>query len=122
MILDSDISPAIDEKIPYSTILTNRGNGYNVERREFVCPGDGLYVFYFNSFGRNGAMCRLDIILNGEEVNRSYTDNRYNSSGTSMVVLELENGDTVAVMNVEGGCTLWGTSDKFNSFSGFSID
>ena len=121
MILNDDYNPAGGEKIPFATVLTNRGNVYNVERREFICPEEGLYAFYVGAYGRNSAICRLDITLNGEDVNRAYVHNAHASTGTTMAVLELESGDLVAVTNFASGCNLHG-EERLTSFSGFRIN
>ena len=120
--LQDNYSPSDQEKIPYSNIITNVGNGYITERREFVCPHAGLYVFYAGGYGRNDAACRLDITKNDIFVGRAYFRQDYRAMGSNLFVLELGGGEAVSVVSGEGGCQLTGNDNSLTSFSGFRIN
>ena len=119
--LDGAYAPSADEKIPYNDIITNVGNGYITERREFVCPHAGLYVFYAAGYAVNGASCWLEIMKNDILVGRLWFTQTTYAMGSNMFVLELVGADNVAVKSVESGCHLWG-GDVVNTFSGFRIN
>ena len=119
--LDGNFAPSVDEKIPYSNIVTNVGNGYITERREFVCPHAGLYVFYAAGYAANGASCYLDIMKNDILFSRLFFSQAVGAMGSNMVVLELVEADNVSIMCANSGCQLHGTED-LTTFSGFKIN
>ena len=118
--LEDHYSPSAQEKIPYNTIITNVGNGYIRERREFVCPHAGLYVFYVTGYGINEATCNFDITKNGITITRMIYVHIYYTMGSTMAVLELVDADTVSVVCVYAACQLGG--GIYNTFSGFRIN
>ena len=119
--LEDNYSPGAQEKIPYSNIITNVGNGYISERREFVCPQAGLYVFYVTGYGRNSAACRLDITKNGSIMTRAFIVHLHSSMGSNMAVLELAEADNVSVVSAIAACELSG-EELLSTFSGFRIN
>ena len=119
--LEGNYSPSAQEKIPYNNIITNVGNGYITERREFVCPHAGLYVFYITGYGRNSATCRLDITKNGILVTRVLIDHATYTMGSNMAVLELVEAENVSVVSAQTACQLYG-DEALTTFSGFRIN
>ena len=119
-ILDGHYSPSADEKVTYSIIVTNVGNGYSTDRKEFITPHAGTYVFYVALYAHNNAACWVDIMKNGVQTNTAHSNHNGYNTGTTMVVLELAVGDIVSVVVTESGCQLYGIR-KLNSFSGFRM-
>ena len=119
-ILDGTINLSAGEKVPYSIIVTNVGNGYNTDRSEFICPNSGIYVFYVNIYAYIETTCRLDIMKNGVQTNRAHSSHLGFDTGTTMAVLELEEGDIVSSVISDNECQVYG-DDKLTSFSGFRI-
>ena len=119
--LEGHYSPSTQEKIPYNKIITNVGNGYITERREFVCPHAGLYAFYVTGYGYNGATCYLDITKNGIPVTEAIIVHPSLTMGSNMAVLELVEADNVSVVSGQAGCYLNGVQ-RVSTFSGFRIN
>ena len=119
--LEGDYSPSYQEKIPYNNIITNVANGYITERREFVCPHTGLYVFYVTGYGTNAVSCWLDITKNNIPVTQAVIVHSYYTMGSNMAVLELVEADIVSVVNVLAECQLNG-NQGLTTFSGFRIN
>ena len=121
-ILSTNYSPGQDEKIPYDSIVTNIGGGYIVERNEFVCADPGAYVFYANMSPESDTSCVLYIAKNGVLVNWMYGNNAAPSTGSNMAVLELNQGDTVAVHKSSSSSCLLNGAQPYNAFSGFKLN
>ena len=119
--LESHYSPSDQEKTPYNKIITNVGNGYITERREFVCPHAGLYVFYVTGYGINASSCWLDITKNGIPFTQALIVHSNYSMGSNMAVLELVEADNVSVVSAQTACQLFGSS-ALSTFSGFRIN
>ena len=119
--LNGDFAPSAGEKIPYNKIVTNVGHGYITERREFVCPQAGLYVFYAAGYAKNGATCYLDIRKNDILISNMFFTENHHTMGSNMAVLELVEADNVSIISANSGCQLHGTY-VFTTFSGFRIN
>ena len=120
--LDGDYSPVTGEKIPYRTVITNIGGGYHTQRNEFVSPQAGAYVFYAAILALDGSACRLDFFKNVELIGgRVYSDqDQATNQGFNMVLLELQEADTVSMI-AANGCVIHG-GDNYSTFSGFKIN
>ena len=121
VLLEADVSPSAGEKVQYNQIVTNVGGAYVPERREFVCPSEGVYIFHSSNLAFGGNQCKLDFYKNEDDVARTWSDNsnQPHGQGGSLVVLELASGDTVSI-RAENGCTMNG-NEKYNVFSGFKV-
>ena len=121
VLLEGNVSPGAGAKIPYNAVVTNVGNAYSTQRDEFICPHQGLYVFYVAGYATQDTTCRFAITKNADEIGQAYINHPFRSTGTNMFVLELEEADLVSVIIVASGCRLYG-NEKYNSFSGFRIN
>ena len=84
-------------------VITNKGQGYSSSSGKFTAPRDGMYVFTVTgvSFGKNGL--NLEIVHDGVSKVRTMSDSSASQqTGTNLVVLELDRGDTVWVKRSGG--------------------
>ena len=118
--LGGDYSPVTGEKIPYNSVITNIGNGYIIQRNEFVCPQAGAYVFYAAVLAASDSACRLDFYKDDEEIGGAYSRHSPSTPGSNMFLFELQEADTVS-LRAGVGCTMNG-GNNHNTFSGFKIN
>ena len=120
--LQDDYFPEENEKIPYNSITSNVGGGFIIERREFVCSVAGVYAFYSNVFATNTVRCNLKIMKSGTQLGRLVGDHVGTSevTGSNLLIVELEEADTVYVERANYDCGLYG-SGQYTSFSGFRL-
>ena len=118
--LDGHYSPAIGEKIPYTNVITNIGNGYITQRDEFVCPLAGTYVFYDALLATGSVDCYLGFYRNEEQIGQVFSRASAIVHASNMFLLELSEADAVSIRAV-ASCTMQG-SENYSTFSGFRID
>ena len=82
----------------FNSVILNVGNGYNPSTGVFTSPVAGTYVFYVSAVEYNKQELRVDIVLNSVSKVRTmgYSDAAF-QTGTNMVVLNLQKGDSVWV-------------------------
>lgn len=89
--------------LKFDFVITNTGNGYNPSTGVFTSPISGTYVFYITAVEYNKQHLAIDIVLNSVSKVRAYcfTSAAY-LTGTNMVVLKLQKGDSVWVRYANG--------------------
>ncbi|XP_052710151.1 uncharacterized protein LOC128184633 [Crassostrea angulata] len=87
----------------FNVVITNAGNGYNPSTGVFTTPIGGTYVFYVSAVEYSKQYLRIDIVLNSvSKVRAIGVDSASYQTGTNMVVLELQKGDSVWVKHSYG--------------------
>ncbi|XP_061193343.1 uncharacterized protein LOC133201560 isoform X2 [Saccostrea echinata] len=107
----------------FNKAINNVGGGYNTHTGIFTAPVSGDYVFYatIQTYGRHYVY--VDIVLNGSNKVRvgAQTSNHHDDTGTNLVTLRLQQGDTVWIRHSIG----WGyhthIASPLTTFSGFLI-
>lgn len=105
----------------FDEIITNVGNGYNPSTGVFTSPISGTYVFYVTAVDYGAKFLAIDIVLNSVSKARAYCSHSTTyQTGTNMVVLELQKGDSVWV-RYAGGKGYATDSVPLTTFSGYLI-
>ncbi|XP_061195982.1 uncharacterized protein LOC133204256 [Saccostrea echinata] len=109
----------------YNKVINNVGGGYNRYTGIFTAPVVGNYIFYVSIKSYQQKSIFVDIVLNGSsKVRAGAVANPPHESyetGTNLVTLRLQQGDTVWV-RYKHGYGYWVQSDTpVTTFSGFLI-
>ncbi|XP_061167550.1 multimerin-2-like [Saccostrea echinata] len=109
----------------FDKVTNNVGGGYNPNTGIFTAPLNGDYVFYVGIQSRSSDVndIYVGIVLNGSRKVRAMAYN-YNSNddyetGTNMVTLRLQQGDTVWVKYYAGKGYYTYSDAPLTTFSGF---
>ena len=105
----------------FTSVILNVGNGYNPSTGVFTPPVAGTYVFYVTAVEYDHQYLHVDIVLNSvSKVTLLGENDTGYQTGTNMVVLNLQKGDSVWVRHVSGK-GYWSWSAPATTFSGFLI-
>nr|XP_034332669.1 uncharacterized protein MCAP_0864-like isoform X3 [Crassostrea gigas] len=105
----------------FNVVITNTGNGYNPSTGVFTSPISGTYVFYVSAVEYDTQILSIDIVLNSVSKVRAYGHSSAGyQTGTNMVVLELQKGDSVWV-RCAAGKGYYTQGVPFTTFSGYLI-
>lgn len=111
------------QNIIFDDVETNIGNGYNSRIGIFTAPVSGTYVFYTSILVYNNREIFCRIVVNGVNKANAYargTDNRLDQ-GSQLIVVQLHQGDQVAVQNKMDDDAIFGNADIWTTFSGFLL-
>ena len=102
-------------------VITNNGNGYNPSTGKFTASKKGTSVFYVNVNAYRSNSVYFDIVHDGVSKVRtmSHSSASY-QTGTNMVVLALNKGDSVWVKR-DSGNGFFTYSVPLTTFSGFLL-
>ena len=105
----------------FNSVILNVGTGYNPSTGIFTSPVAGMYVFYVIAVEFNKQDLRVEIVLNSVSKVRTigFSDASH-QTGTNMVVLNLQKGDSVWVRH-RYGKGYWTQSVPATTFTGFLI-
>ncbi|CAL8349791.1 unnamed protein product [Lota lota] len=113
--------------IPYTSIATNDGNGYNPALGVFTAPRPGVYSFSYTVYSNVKVLGdrlyhHIRLMKNGQTVASTWEDNREDAedSGSQVVVLQLRRGSQV-YMEMMSGRSLSGNDAGYNTFSGYLL-
>ena len=115
------------QTIHFDKIITNVGNGYEVQSGIFHAPIKGLYFISVTVFDFYHSSLTVDIVQNGKSLVDLFIDGsgHQNSAMTQTLILQLDKGDRVWVRNKTDGGKLSGSSGQptgvFNTFSGYCL-
>ena len=105
----------------FTSVILNVGNGYNPSTGVFTSPVAGTYVFYVTAVEYSKGDLYVDIVLNSVSKVRTIGDgNSAYQTGTNMVVLNLQKGDSVWVRRYTGKGYA-SASVPLTTFTGFLI-
>ena len=105
----------------FTSVILNVGNGYNPSTGVFTSPVAGTYVFYVTAVEYDKQYLKVDIVLNSVSKVRTRADNDAAfQTGTNMVVLNLQKGDSVWVRYASGK-GYYTYSVPFTTFTGFLV-
>nr|XP_022293091.1 uncharacterized protein LOC111103840 isoform X3 [Crassostrea virginica] len=105
----------------FNSVILNVGNGYNPSTGVFTSPVTGTYVFYVTAVEYSKQYLMVDIVLNSVSKVKLLGDSEAAyQTGTNMVVLNLQKGDSVWVRHVSGK-GYWSDSVPATTFTGFLI-
>ncbi|XP_045157568.2 uncharacterized protein LOC123523887 [Mercenaria mercenaria] len=107
--------------IAFDQVVTNIGNAYNSHAGDFRAPVSGTYVFSVTLMAYASHATHYRFVQNGTTVARIYvrgTESPFASSSMT-AVLQLKQGEDVAIRNVEADEYLHG--DHYSTFCGFLL-
>lgn len=105
----------------FDVVITNVGNGYNPRSGVFTSPRKGTYVFYVSALEYLQQYLGLEIVLNNVPKVRLIGESAAAyQTGTNMVVLNLQKGDSVWVRHHHGK-GYYSHSIPVTTFSGFLL-
>ena len=105
----------------FNRVISNIGNGYNFHTGVFTVPIAGTYVFYVSAVEYKYQTLVVDIVLNSVSKVRMIGENGAPyQTGTNMVVLNLQRGDSVWVRHSQGN-GYYSHNVPITTFSGFMI-
>lgn len=97
------------------------GNGYNHSSGVFTSPKEGTFVFYVSAVGYSSQLIEMDIVLNSvSQVKLHCHSSSSYQTGTNMVVLNLQKGDSVWV-KYGAGKGYFSFYVPMTTFSGFLV-
>ena len=123
----SKITPQLapNQDVVFDHVVTNVGNGYHGNHGLFVAPVSGLYVFSATVMaylpGTTLQIKHAKLVKNGQLLARLGQHGvGVWDSATTMIAVQLQKGDDVAVQNSDyNNVTFWG--DDYSTFSGFLL-
>uniref|UniRef100_A0A8W8JAF0 C1q domain-containing protein n=1 Tax=Magallana gigas TaxID=29159 RepID=A0A8W8JAF0_MAGGI len=105
----------------FDVVIMNTGNGYNPSTGVFTSPIGGTFVFYVSAVEYLSKYLRIDVVLNSVSKVRALGEGSAGfQTGTNMVVLNLQKGDSVWVKH-SAGKGYHSESVPVTTFSGFLI-
>ncbi|XP_045206773.2 complement C1q-like protein 2 [Mercenaria mercenaria] len=111
------------QNIVFDHVETNTGNGYNPHNGVFTAPVSGLYLFYTSVLADNNREVWCQVVVNGKNKGSAYargTDGRHDQ-GSQAIIVQLQQGDDVAVQNVAADDAIYGSDGIYSTFSGFLL-
>ena len=104
--LSSDRTYSAGSVFIYDNVVTNVGTAYNPETGKFTTPRKGVYQFNWYTVSAPGSSSYPGLYVNGKLKGRqsSHNDKKGNMwiTADSNIVLELEEGDLVFIMDSSG--------------------
>ena len=116
-VMESTVSLAALQTVVFDSVVTNVGNGYNAGDGIFAADYSGLYQFSASIMAGQGGEVWTYISLNEKRVAMIYdraSDQRHDQ-GANTVILQLQKGDRVSVVNRYTAVVYGG---GYSSFSG----
>lgn len=106
--------------VKFNAITTNIGSGYDSNTGVFTVPLNGTYEFAVNFVkGNKTQWLELQLMKNNRRIVRGHAAYDTYSSGSLQVILELEEGDRIYVLQPRSSGDLYG--HDYTMFSGHFI-
>ncbi|KAL4237479.1 positive regulation of adiponectin secretion [Mactra antiquata] len=113
----------LNQNIIFDHVETNNGNAYNSHHGVFVAPVSGTYVFHVTAFTLANKEAWVKIVVNG--INKAdafaHGDANHEDTGSQTLVINLNQGDDVAVQNGRANDDVFGNGNMWTTFSGFLL-
>lgn len=110
--------------IAFPVVINNEGGGYNPGNGVFTAPRVGQYVFFVSAQGYGSNTLYVSIVHNGGAKVMTMSDGGrgkdFYDSGTNLVALNLQQGDTVWA-KCQSGSSYYSEGIPITTFSGFLI-
>ncbi|XP_062575479.1 complement C1q tumor necrosis factor-related protein 3-like [Saccostrea cucullata] len=109
------------ERVIFSTLDENNGNGYDASSGIFTVPGSGVYVFVWSVVSTEYRFSTTALIVNGKQraVHECNSTKAKNDSCTRTTVVTLAVGDKVWIECVKDNSSI--DDYKSSSFAGFRL-
>ncbi|XP_045169959.2 uncharacterized protein LOC123532568 [Mercenaria mercenaria] len=110
------------QNVVFDRVITNLGNAYNNHAGDFRAPVAGTYVFSVTLMAYSTHTTHYNLVQNGTTVANIYVrglESPYASSSMT-AVLQLKQGEDVAIRNVDTDQSLHGS--YYSTFSGFLLN
>ena len=105
----------------FNKVILNVGNGYNPSTGVFTSPVAGTYVFYVTAVEYDRHYLQVDIVHNSvSKVSTMGHNSAVYQTGTNMVVLNIQKGDSVWGRH-QYGTGYWTEGIPATTFTGFLI-
>ena len=116
-VLEKSVSVSAGSTIIFDSIVTNLGNGYNEDTGTFVAQYNGIYQFAATVMTKQDGEIWSYFSLNRKTIAYIYAhaSDRRHDQGANTIILQLNKGDAVSVVN-KYTSTLYG--GRYTSFSG----
>ena len=111
-----------NQNIAFDKVITNIGNGYSSHAGDFRAPVAGTYVFSVTLMAYGSTTAHYRFVKNSTNVANLYVrgaESPYASSSMT-TVLELQQGEDVAIRNADTDKMLHGS--YYSAFSGFLLN
>lgn len=122
-VLNRNYSPmSPNQVIPFETLYTNVGNGYDSNFGLFQAPVSGYYQFVLTSqaYHSSSYMVNLEMVRNGNMLCRAHAAT-YGQEGFCVAMVHLNKGDDVWVRHYSGEGDYLSAIYRVPSFSGHLI-
>ena len=116
-VMEGTVSVSAGSIVIFDSVVTNLGNGYNVDDGIFTVQYNGIYQFAATVMTKHNGEIWSYFSLNGKRVAYIYahgSDQRHDQ-GANTVILRLYKDDRVCVVSAQTSM-LWGGG--YSSFSG----
>ncbi|XP_061169513.1 complement C1q tumor necrosis factor-related protein 3-like [Saccostrea echinata] len=109
------------QRVVFSTLGENNGNGYDASSGVFTAPGSGVYIFVWSIVSTETRFSSTALIVNGKQraVNQCNSKKANNDSCTRTTVVKLAVGEKVWIECVQDGSAI--DDYKSSSFAGFRL-
>ncbi|XP_062588894.1 complement C1q tumor necrosis factor-related protein 3-like [Saccostrea cucullata] len=109
------------QRVIFSTLGENNGNGYDASSGVFTAPGSGVYIFVWSIVSTETRFSSTALIVNGKQraVNQCNSKKANNDSCTRTTVVKLAVGEKVWIESVQDNSAI--DDYKSSSFAGFRL-
>lgn len=117
--LIADIALGQHQTVEFDHVITNEGNAFDARHGHFTAPVNGIYIFSVTIMKTgSGGYLHVQIVKNGVEIGRAYSDEGGYNTGSTTVFTKLNTGDMIWVRHnpIYGSETIHG--DHYSSFGG----
>lgn len=113
----------IHQNIVFDYVFTNLGKAYNPHHGVFIAPVSGTYVFFMTIYATHNNDIWCQYVVNGIHKSTVFAEslNSADDTGSQTIILQLQQGDDVAIQLIRGTVEIYGSDNLYNTFSGFLL-
>lgn len=120
--LSSNFPSLSNDIVLFNYVITNTGLSYSTKTGKFNAPKSGTYVFFVTAVSSYNNTLSFNIVYNGTSKVRTYSDDSAPyQTGTNLVVLVLDKGDSVWVSRGHDKLFTTFKNIPLTTFSGFLL-